>query len=114
MRLPCCGRDWGTQWWSGDDAVMMLVGDSSLTLPRYRARLTALSRYGIRAILAGEGHIARVADDLAAEDAGTLLDVLQYYEPDAFSAELTGWLAGRAATQNRVQRHAPKGDKPSA
>jgi Plasmid pRiA4b ORF-3-like protein len=67
----------------------------SLTLPRYRARLTALGRYGIRDILAGEGHIARVAGDLAAEDAATLLDVLQYYEPDAVSAELSGWLAGR-------------------
>jgi hypothetical protein len=88
--------DWGTTRRHSDDAVsMMIFGDVSLTLPRYRARLTALGRYGIRAILAGEGHVARVAGDLAAEDAATLLDVLQYYEPDAFSAELSGWLAGR-------------------
>ncbi|HEY6790693.1 MAG TPA: hypothetical protein VI365_25630, partial [Trebonia sp.] len=88
--------DWGTKQWRTDDALaMMLFGDVLLTLPRYRARLTALGRYGVRTILAGEGHVARVAGDLAAEDAATLLDVLPYYEPDAFSAELSGWLAGR-------------------
>jgi hypothetical protein len=46
-------------------------------------------------LLAGKGHVARVAGDLASEDATTLLDVMPYYEPDAFSAELSGWLAGR-------------------
>jgi hypothetical protein len=88
--------DWGTKQWHSDYAVAVTYfGDVSHILPEYRARLTALGRYGIRAILAGEGHVARVVGDLAAEDAVTLLDVLQYYEPDAFSAELGGWLAGR-------------------
>ena len=71
--------DWGAKRWRSDGAVaMMLVGNVPLTLPRYQARLTALGRYGIRAILAGEGHIARVAGDLASEDAATLLGVLPY------------------------------------
>jgi hypothetical protein len=60
-----------------------------------RARLTALGRYGIRAILTGQGHVARIAGDLAGEDAVTLLSVLSYYEPEAFGAEAGGWLAGR-------------------
>jgi hypothetical protein len=73
--------DWGTKRWHSDYAVAVtFFDDVSHILPRYRGRLTALGRYGIRAILAGEGHIARVAGDLAAEDAATLLDVLPYYE----------------------------------
>ena len=71
--------DWGTRQWHSDYAVgVTFFGDVSHVVPRYRARLTALGRYGIRAILAGEGHIARVTGDLAGEDAATLLDVLPY------------------------------------
>ena len=90
--------DWGTREWHSDYAVAVTFFGDVTHMPRYRARLTALGRYGIRAILAGEGHIARIAGDLAAEGAATLLDVLPYYDPDAFSAEVTGWLAGRDQT----------------
>ena len=58
-------------------------------------RLTPLGRYGIRNVLASEGHTARATGDLAAADAATLLDALPYYDPAGFDAELNGWLAGR-------------------
>jgi len=58
-------------------------------------RLTPLGRYGIRNILASEGHTARATGDLAAADAATLLDALPDYGPGGFDTELNGWLAGR-------------------
>jgi hypothetical protein len=80
---------------SDEAAASMLFADSSFPLPRFRMRLTPLGLYGIRNVLVSEGHTARVAGELAAADATALLDALPYYNPAAFSAELTGWLAGR-------------------
>jgi hypothetical protein len=61
-------------WRSDHAAAVTLFTDSSPAKPDCRMRLTALGRYGIRNILAGEGHTARAAGDLAAADAATLLD----------------------------------------
>src|SRR5260370_34158483 len=58
-------------------------------------RLTRLVRYGIRNVLASEGHTARAAGDLAAADAAMLLDALQDSDRAGFDTELSGWLAGR-------------------
>jgi len=88
--------DWGAAPWRSEEvAAIVLFGDSSSPLPGYRMRLTPLGRHGIRNVLVSEGHTARVAGELAAADAAALLDALQYYDDAAFSAELTGWLAGR-------------------
>jgi hypothetical protein len=88
--------DWGTTpRRAGEAAVTTLFTGNSPALPSYRMRLTPLGRYGIRNVLASEGHAAHVAGELAAADATALLDALPYYDPAAFSAELTGWLAGR-------------------
>jgi hypothetical protein len=88
--------NWGTTPWHADQAAaIMLSADNSAAQPSYRMRLTPLGRYGIRNVLVREGHTARVAGELAAADATALLDALPYYDPAAFSAELTGWLAGR-------------------
>ena len=88
--------DWGTTPWRADHAAIMTVfADTSAAQPSYRMRLTPLGRHGIRSLLVSEGHTARVAGELAAADATALLDALPYYQPAAFSAELTGWLAGR-------------------
>jgi Plasmid pRiA4b ORF-3-like protein len=84
-----------TQWRSDHAAAITLFTDSSLAKPDYRMRLTPLGRYGIRNILASEGHTTRAAGDLAAADAATLLDALPDYDPAGFDAELHGWLAGR-------------------
>jgi hypothetical protein len=66
-------------------------------------RLTPLGRYGIRNVLVSKGHTARIAGELAAADAIALLDALADYDPAAFSAELTGWLAGRDETSAVTQ-----------
>jgi hypothetical protein len=87
--------DWGTSPWHADDTAAMLFSGSSAARPSYRMRLTPLGRYGIRNVLVGQGHTAHVVGELAAADATALLDALPYYHPAAFSAELTGWLAGR-------------------
>jgi hypothetical protein len=87
--------DWGGKQWGEHNSVMTLLGSGRLTLPRYRARLTPLGHYGVRAILAGQGHVAHVAGDLADADARALLDALVHYEPEALTTELAGWLAGR-------------------
>ena len=88
--------DWGTTKWRSDHAAAMtLFTGSSLAKPDYRMRLTPLGRYGIRNVLASEGHTARAAGDLAAVDAATLLDALPDYDPAGFDTELNGWLAGR-------------------
>jgi hypothetical protein len=88
--------DWGTTPWRTDDAAaIMLFGGSPAGQPSYRMRLTPLGRYGIRNVLVSEGHTARIAGELAVADAAALLDALPFYDPAAFSAELTGWLAGR-------------------
>jgi Plasmid pRiA4b ORF-3-like protein len=87
--------DWGGRQWGEHDSMMTFLGSGPLMLPRYRARLTPLGRHGIRAILAAQGHAAHVAGDLADKDARTLLDALVYYQPEAFTTELAGWLAGR-------------------
>ena len=88
--------DWGTTPWRADDAAaILLFGGNSAPLPSYRMRLTPLGRYGIRNVLVSKGHTARIAGELAAADAPALLDALADYEPAAFRAELTGWLAGR-------------------
>lgn len=88
--------DWGAAPWRADrTAVGMLFGASSAAPPDYRMRLTPLGRYGVRNIAVSRGHTARVAGELADADAAALLDALQDYDPAAFSAELTGWLAGR-------------------
>jgi hypothetical protein len=87
--------DWGTTQWPADQAAAMLFADSSAAQPCYRMRPTSLGRYGIRNILASEGHTARIAGELAAADAAALLDALSDYDPAAFSTELTGWLACR-------------------
>ncbi|HEX8007351.1 MAG TPA: hypothetical protein VF482_13070, partial [Trebonia sp.] len=76
------------------DAVTLLVGSSPVS-PGFQMRLTPLGRYGIRNILASEGHTARVVGDLAAADATALLDALPDYSPASFDTELSGWLAGR-------------------
>ncbi len=86
--------DWGTTKWRSDHAATLFTG-SSLAKPDYRMRLTPLGRYGIRNILASEGHTARAAGDLAAADAATLLDALPDYDPAGFSTELDAWLVGR-------------------
>jgi hypothetical protein len=88
--------DWGTTPWHADQAaaIVLFAGDSAAP-PSYRMRLTPLGRYGVRNVLVSKGHTARVAGELAAADATALLDALSYYDPAAFSAELTGWLAGR-------------------
>ena len=84
--------DWGTTKWRSDHAAAItLFTDSSLAKPDYRIRLTPLGRYGIRNILASEGHTARVVGDLAAADAATL----PYYDAAGFDTELNGWLADR-------------------
>jgi hypothetical protein len=87
--------DWGTTPWGADDTLTTLLGDSSAAPPEFRMRLTTLGRHGVRNVLVGEGHTARIAGELAAADAATLLDALSYDDPGAFSTELTGWLAGR-------------------
>lgn len=88
--------DWGTtQWRSDHAAAVTLFAGSPLAKPDYRMRLTPLGRYGIRNILASEGHTARATGDLAAADAATLLDALLDYGPAGFDTELNGWLAGR-------------------
>jgi hypothetical protein len=89
--------DWGTTPWHADQAAAMitLFANTPATQPGYRMRLTPLGRYGIRNVLVSKGHTARVAGELAAADAATLLDALPDYDPAAFSTELTGWLAGR-------------------
>jgi len=88
--------DWGTtQWRSDHAAAITLFAGSSPVKPGFRMRLTPLGRYGIRNILASEGHTARVVGDLAAADVTTLLDALPYYDPAGFDTELSGWLAGR-------------------
>jgi hypothetical protein len=88
--------DWGTTKWRNDHAAAItLFTDSSPAKPGYRMRLTPLGRYGIRNVLASEGHTARVVGDLAAADAATLLDALPDYDTAAFDTELNGWMAGR-------------------
>jgi hypothetical protein len=88
--------DWGTTKWRSDHAAALtLFTGSSPAKPGYRMRLTPLGRYGIRNVLASEGHTARATGDLAAADAATLLDALPYYDPAGFGIELNGWLAGR-------------------
>ena len=84
-----------TQWRSDHAAARTLFTGTSPVKPGYRMRLTPLGRYGIRNVLASEGHTARATGDLAAADAATLLDALPYYDPAGFDAELNGWLAGR-------------------
>lgn len=87
--------DSGTTQWRSDDAAITLVTGSAPEMPGYRMRLTPLGRYGIRNILASEGHTARAAGDLATADAATLLDALPDYDPAGFGTELGGWLGGR-------------------
>jgi Plasmid pRiA4b ORF-3-like protein len=88
--------DWGTAQWRGADAATItLLTGSSPAMPGYRMRLTPLGRCGIRNVLVSEGHTARAVGELAAADAATLLDALPYYDPDAFNAEVNGWLTGR-------------------
>ena len=88
--------DWGTTKWHSDHAAALtLFTDTSPAKPGYRMRLSSLGRYGIRNVLASEGHTARAVGDLAAADAATLLDALPYYDPAGFDTELSGWLAGR-------------------
>jgi hypothetical protein len=88
--------DWETTQRRSDhaDAITALVGSSPVN-PGFRMRLTPLGQYGIRNILASEGHTARVVGDLAAADATTLLDALPLYDPAGFDTELSGWLASR-------------------
>jgi hypothetical protein len=93
--LGAADVDWGTMPWPADQAAAVLLFGNSAALPDYRMRLTPLGRYGIRNILVGKGHTARIAGELAAADAAALLDALADYDPAAFSTELTGWLAGR-------------------
>jgi Plasmid pRiA4b ORF-3-like protein len=90
--LGAANADWGTTPWRADS---MIFAESSGEQPSYKMRLTPLGRYGIRNVLVSKGHTARVAGELAAADAATLLDALPDYDPAAFSTELTGWLAGR-------------------
>ena len=98
--------DLGDSQWSSDEAVaVMLFTDRRPAKPDYRMRLTPLGRYGIRNILASEGHTARVAGELADADAATLLDALPDYDTAGshtggsgtagFDTEVSGWLAGR-------------------
>jgi hypothetical protein len=88
--------DWRTtQWRSDHAAAVTLFAGSPLAKHDYPMRLTPLGRYGIRNILASEGHTARATGDLAAADAATLLDALLDYGPAGFDTELNGWLAGR-------------------
>ncbi|MGH3166767.1 MAG: hypothetical protein ACRDN0_12870 [Trebonia sp.] len=74
---------------------MMIFGQELPSAPRYRMRLTPLGRYGIRNLLAGQGHAVPVAGELAAADAAVLLDGLSVYDQDSLSVELTGWIAER-------------------
>ena len=95
--------DWGTTKWRSDHAAITLFVGSSPAKPGYRMRLTPLGRYGIRNILASEGHAARAVGDLAAADAATLLDALPDYDPAGFDTEIDGWLAGRDETSAVTQ-----------
>jgi hypothetical protein len=96
--------DWGTTPWRADEAAdISLFENGSGAQPDYRMRLTPLGRYGIGNVLVSKGHTARIAGELAAADAIALLDALADYDPAAFSAELTGWLAGRDETSAVAQ-----------
>jgi len=64
MKILCdfgaAAVDWGTTKWRSDHAAAITIfTDSTLAKPEYRMRLTPLGRYGIRNILASEGHTAR-------------------------------------------------------
>jgi hypothetical protein len=87
--------DWGTVPWQGEyAAVSLVVSDFSVELPDFRLRLTPLGTYGIRNLLLRDGHTARLAGELAAVDAATMLDELDA-SALALDGEVAGWVAAR-------------------
>lgn len=87
--------NWGTVPWHGEYAAIGLaIGGFPLELPDFRMRLTQLGRHGVRNLLVRDGHTARLAGELAAVDAATLLDELDSFDP-ALDGEVSGWVAAR-------------------
>ncbi|WP_102922519.1 plasmid pRiA4b ORF-3 family protein [Streptomyces noursei] len=102
--LGAAERDGDEPPW--DDAVFTLLfdGDGQGMLSAGRFRLTALGRFGLRALLVKAGIPAPVVGSFARSDARELLAALPSYssETDA-AAEVAGWLAARSVVDAAVQ-----------
>jgi hypothetical protein len=87
--------DQGTIPWRGEYAAIgLVISDLPLELPNFRLRLTPLGTHGVRNLLLRDGHTARLAGELAAVDAATLLDELDVADL-TLDSEVSGWVAAR-------------------
>jgi hypothetical protein len=87
---------WGSASWRADIAALSpLFGIGAIAVPDFRARLTPLGRYALRAFLTSQGHVAHATADLPGMDAAEFLDALTYCPPESLHGHVTAWLAGR-------------------